>query len=169
MGLAAKGVMAHYLDVNFSLVPDYILSELHKEDELPVRIYRPGEPTQAEKVLEILASETLTHPELIILDSLILMGRVALLRDLEVDPVYVFALMRKFALKPQKRAVVILETRMRNVSQASVVKQFTKHIDFIAKSAMVAGGALSISVSHTPFTDVKLCRIEASDLPTALL
>ena len=169
MGLAAKGVVAHYLDVNFSLVPDYILSELHKEDELPVRIYRPEEPTQAEKVLEILASETLTHPELIILDSLILMGRVALLRDLEVDPVYVFALMRKFALKPQKRAVVVLETRMRNVSQASVVKQFTKHIDFIAKSAMVAGGALSISVSHTPFTDAKLCRIEASDLPTTLL
>jgi hypothetical protein len=58
---------------------------------------------------------------------------------------------------------------MSDVSEASVIVQFKRHIDFVARSTMMVSGSLSMLVSKPPDADPKRYRLEPKDLPTALI
>lgn len=163
LSAAKRGALVHYFDINFSLLPDHLLPALEAEADLPLRIYRPNDAKDIERVLDLLGSHGISRPEAVILDSLILMGRMASLRDLQVDPLYLYSLMKRFTLRPRRVGVVVMETNIRDLRSLSPLRDSMRHMDTAVRSSM-AGDHLSIHVSHRPFSEEETYRVEHSDL-----
>ncbi len=160
---ARRDVLTHYFDINFSLFPDHLLTALEVEADLPLRIYRPDDAKDFERLLHLLNSHKILRPEAVILDSIALMGRMASLRDLQLDPQYIFSLMKMFTLKPRRVGVVVVDTNVRDLKSLSPLRDSLQHVDVTVRSS-TADDYLSISVSHRPFMEEETYKVEHGDL-----
>lgn len=162
---ARQDVLCHYLDVNLSLEPEFLLDTIDESD-FPLRIYRPADVETAEMVMELLSATPNDYRELVVLDSVLMMGRTVFLRSLEVDPLYVFSLLRRFSFRPKKSAVAIVETKKSDIFDSLTMEAFRDQIDQTVLLYKGREDIVNLSISRSPFDDSEQAALEVDSLPT---
>jgi len=131
--LAREGFRVHYFDLNLSLRPEDLLSFMEEgKEDLPLFIYRPS-PLEMEKVIDLLASQTGPRGDVVIINSLIFIAGRSYIRDERIDPLYLFSLLKRFLSKPKNIALVILETRVKDITGFYGVVDILDRIDLLMR------------------------------------